>query len=102
AHSHIYIYTLSLHDALPIFFGSLMMGIPAGILAFVGIAILTYRRMTCSRVYKTSDINDIIVDWALLVTIALGLACTITGAFIDRSEEHTSELQSRFDLVCRL
>ena len=64
-------------------FGSLMMGIPAGILAFVGIAILTYRRMTCSRVYKTSDINDIIVDWALLVTIALGLACTITGAFID-------------------
>src|SRR5699024_11824668 len=22
--------------------------------------------------------------------------------FIDRSEEHTSELQSRFDLVCRL
>ena len=60
-----------------------MMGIPAGILAFVGIAILTYRRMTCSRVYKTSDINDIIVDWALLITIALGLACTITGAFID-------------------
>src|SRR5699024_11690458 len=28
----------------------------------------------------------------------------VTGAFIiaDRSEEHTSELQSRFDLVCRL
>src|SRR5207249_10097798 len=24
------------------------------------------------------------------------------GAFADRSEEHTSELQSRFDLVCRL
>src|SRR5699024_12046864 len=25
-----------------------------------------------------------------------------TAAFIGRSEEHTSELQSRFDLVCRL
>src|SRR5437868_11780697 len=24
------------------------------------------------------------------------------GAGLDRSEEHTSELQSRFDLVCRL
>src|SRR5207249_4495294 len=24
------------------------------------------------------------------------------AAFVDRSEEHTSELQSRFDLVCRL
>src|SRR5699024_11907623 len=26
----------------------------------------------------------------------------IDGFFQDRSEEHTSELQSRFDLVCRL
>src|SRR5699024_11309978 len=25
-----------------------------------------------------------------------------TGKVLDRSEEHTSELQSRFDLVCRL
>ena len=50
--------------ATPVLLGSIMR-IPAGILAFVGIAILTYRRMTCSRVYKTSDINDIIVDWAL-------------------------------------
>src|SRR5437868_10653117 len=27
---------------------------------------------------------------------------TLTGYMFDRSEEHTSELQSRFDLVCRL
>src|SRR5699024_11273798 len=26
----------------------------------------------------------------------------VEGAFVMRSEEHTSELQSRFDLVCRL
>src|SRR5437868_10826729 len=26
----------------------------------------------------------------------------VPGRFKDRSEEHTSELQSRFDLVCRL
>src|SRR5438067_5026410 len=27
---------------------------------------------------------------------------TLAGADLKRSEEHTSELQSRFDLVCRL
>ena len=64
-------------------YGSLMMGIPAGLLAFIGIAILTYRRMTVMRVFKTCDLNDIIIDWALLITIALGLSCTITGGFID-------------------
>src|SRR5437868_8955916 len=27
---------------------------------------------------------------------------TLNGGIVERSEEHTSELQSRFDLVCRL
>src|SRR5699024_12391066 len=31
-----------------------------------------------------------------------GLAMLIALRFVVRSEEHTSELQSRFDLVCRL
>ena len=64
-------------------FGSLMMGIPAGTLALVGMAILTYRRMKYSRVRKTSSLNDTLVDWLLLIVICLGMACTITGAFID-------------------
>ena len=64
-------------------FGSLLMGIPAGTLALVGMAILTYRRMKYSRVRKTSSLNDNLVDWLLLVVICLGMACTITGAFID-------------------
>lgn len=64
-------------------FGSLMMGIPAGSLAWIGMAILTWRRMTVARVYKTSSINDILVDWVLLITITLGMSCTIYGAFID-------------------
>ena len=35
---------------------------------------------------------------------AIGHTCLYTGSVpsIHRSEEHTSELQSRFDLVCRL
>src|SRR5438067_4826186 len=56
------IYTLSLHDALPIFAGP-----SAG-----------SRASTASRI---------------------GRSC---GRSWTRSEEHTSELHSRFDLVCRL
>src|SRR5438067_12880482 len=60
------IYTLSLHDALPIFDGLLTpCGGPPGYL-------------TSDRSYKNFVLS------------------------IERSEEHTSELQSRFDLVCRL
>src|SRR5437868_8890154 len=37
-----------------------------------------------------------------LVAFAPGLALLLVAACAGRSEEHTSELQSRFDLVCRL
>src|SRR6266513_1114990 len=56
------IYTLSLHDALPI-----------------------------------SNPPSAVVTAALMVRRPPGQA-----AVVSRSEEHTSELQSRFDLVCRL
>src|SRR5207249_7785454 len=59
------IYTLSLHDALPI---------------SSGVRTLARTRSHTSRLILPADISDV---W-------------------DRSEEHTSELQSRFDLVCRL
>src|SRR5699024_12728408 len=65
------IYTLSLHDALPICLGA---------------------RELISRPNfhsVTQFTND-------MVAIQLSIINTI------RSEEHTSELQSRFDLVCRL
>src|SRR5260221_11754007 len=59
------IYTLSLHDALPIF------GTPPAIMQEVAIAVI--------------------------------LHCIIDGGInYARSEEHTSELQSHSDLVCRL
>src|SRR5207249_6936083 len=34
--------------------------------------------------------------------VNVGLFCSTPGVALSRSEEHTSELQSRFDLVCRL
>src|SRR5207249_10372231 len=75
------IYTLSLHDALPIFDQ-------------------TWARWT--RPWTTTA-------WGFLTCgIALGSFWAYYELgwggfwFWDRSEEHTSELQSRFDLVCRL
>src|SRR5438105_10626083 len=71
------IYTLSLHDALPI----------------------------CIGMFKSQrllfDMNCALVEFFGLLILALLIVerCQIIK---DRSEEHTSELQSRVDLVCRL
>src|SRR5699024_11525102 len=49
--------------------------------------------------YKPHDGHRILADWE-----KRGLVNSIITQNVDgfRSEEHTSELQSRFDLVCRL
>src|SRR5687768_17988443 len=70
------IYTLSLHDALPIW----------------GEAELTL----ISELSLTEDLDD-----QQLQRLDENLA-PMERAFLDRSEEHTSELQSRLHLVCRL
>src|SRR5688572_32556671 len=41
-------------------------------------------------------------NWALLAVALVSLLGSLTVALIDRSEEHTSELQSQSNLVCRL
>src|SRR5438874_6990417 len=65
------IYTLSLHDALPIF-------------RCCGWAKWTWRLLAaCRRAFARSEFSQVSKRRA-------------------RSEEHTSELQSRRDLVCRL
>src|SRR5207249_12317184 len=79
------LYPLSLHDALPISFQHI---VAAG-RGHRGA--LTHERR---RLHRDSDSGE---------TGAVG---TLHGPFERggrrRSEEHTSELQSRFDLVCRL
>src|SRR5699024_12482523 len=99
---HIEYYLLSLHDALPILVGPLGCGLLTGFgtivnglkpeitssIAIFGIgavglgALMTAKMEGCSKIIAI-DIHDSRLEMA-------------------RSEEHTSELQSRFDLVCRL
>src|SRR5207249_10472797 len=90
-------YTLSLHDALPIFFAARLDKLPVADLEAPGqiqLAGKIDREQHAVRVESHGD------HAALLALIERGdVALRHVG---DRSEEHTSELQSRFDLVCRL
>src|SRR5438874_8670215 len=70
------IYTLSLHDALPIY----ALRLPEG-------AAHDLRAPEVRRVRALQDRGRVGPD---------------VGVLVARSEEHTSELQSRRDLVCRL
>src|SRR2546422_5457037 len=72
------IYTLSLHDALPIFCHCLNHGA---------------RRVALAPVDRVLDPHR---------AICAGRANDVDHALGERSEEHTSELQSRLHLVCRL
>src|SRR5438309_7203197 len=73
------IYPLSLHDALPI-----LVPMPPRVCPLVRARVLSARPLT-SMVAPPSQIREL---------------CEIDPLL--RSEEHTSELQSQFHLVCRL
>src|SRR5690606_40725963 len=90
--------TLSLHDALPISYGTEQADVGAGRAdggeerqALLELLFLTGDGDAHGSVHR---IHDRIGVHALLLAQ--------TGEFLERSEEHTSELQSRENLVCRL
>src|SRR5690606_40806373 len=92
------IYTLSLHDALPILVGHFLgfesTGKTFEVLIQLG-AILAILTVYSAKLLK------ILADFprdARTRRFVFG----ILVAFLPRSEEHTSELQSRENLVCRL
>src|SRR5689334_25369494 len=73
------IYTLSLHDALPIY------------QARLGRSVIALSRIARGAHHR-ADIDD----------TAVAAAHHVLHGGPRRSEEHTSELQSQFHLVCRL
>src|SRR5699024_11441004 len=96
------LYTLSLHDALPIFsekVGDILMDIENRERERTGLSTL---RVKYNRVHgyfielSRREAENAPVEYVRRQTMKN------TERFITpRSEEHTSELQSRFDLVCR-
>src|SRR5699024_12413945 len=80
------IYTLSLHDALPIFHRHREAELHGDMEAQKRADALEIRRQSAEALRDGTTLK--------------GVLGAIIGGL--RSEEHTSELQSRFDLVCRL
>src|SRR5699024_12419890 len=93
------VYTLSLHDALPIF-------VIDDLEAYVGLS----EKVNSEVLFTVTDIEDpgrLADVIASYIHLKLEDNQKILETFdfyerLLRSEEHTSELQSRFDLVCRL
>src|SRR5699024_12290486 len=50
----------------------------------------------------TGILGALVEAWEELRIHKLRVLLSLVGVAVSRSEEHTSELQSRFDLVCRL
>src|SRR3712207_7491989 len=84
------IYTLSLHDALPILV-TLASLLVAGVLTFGVITVLSW-----VQGYRLS------LPGVAGLIVAIGITADSFIVYFERSEEHTSELQSRQYLVCRL
>src|SRR5699024_12830657 len=87
-------FSLSLHDALPI-----------SILYIMISYLLGKNGVTDKVAYFTSNFifNKIKLNLQISIQELICMeSILILLIKIDRSEEHTSELQSRFDLVCRL
>src|SRR5699024_12329950 len=87
------LYTLSLHDALPISAVVLLLTTP--------IAISSAIRPEITSAVVSPGTATISMPTEQTAVIASNFSIESTPA-LTRSEEHTSELQSRFDLVCRL
>src|SRR5690606_42055821 len=86
------LYTLSLHDALPIF-GAYLSFFDYNMTPFRPLADKIDERQFVENDVYNSNNHDVIQSRARTAMFALNAL---------RSEEHTSELQSRENLVCRL
>src|SRR5699024_12097258 len=94
-------FPLSLHDALPIFQGS--SDVPTLFDLLPGY-------LPMPHAHEEDDLRSYVLAtgfpqkgfWSHMQDYTVSLLKAWWGEHATRSEEHTSELQSRFDLVCRL
>lgn len=63
-------------------------GIPAGLMAFAGLAILVYRRRTTGPVFSATTTNDKVMYAVLGTVIILGLWNTIAGSLLQFGGEY--------------
>src|SRR3712207_8022484 len=84
------IYTLALHDALPIFWKGCMPAVPPSRSALME----PLERRTLFAAVAVAGLTE--------STVVLNQLTRPTAMEFARSEEHTSEIQSRQYLVCRL
>src|SRR5699024_11411513 len=92
------LYILSLHDALPIL-------LLASLLVFDWLALLlqpTAKSIVIRVIPDTKIFFFIVLTSDIVINIILQNHTLNPYESYFRSEEHTSELQSRFDIVCRL
>src|SRR5207248_7535641 len=93
--------TLSLHDALPIYLARLAVVVDDDDLLPPCHAVLSDARTTERDLFLLTGERRRPVPLQKHLHLALRLL-QLRGAGPGRSEEHTSELQSPYDLVCRL
>src|SRR5204863_9726772 len=93
------IYPLSLHDALPISSAATLATPPALTAAGASTAAAWPLRAAQSATPHTATSGS---SFSVVVTSWTPPAVAAPRVLTSRSEEHTSELQSRRDLVCRL
>src|SRR5206468_12845477 len=96
------IYTLSLHDALPIFERFFANQITTVLGAqFLQITEIIFGLPRLTQFVEGQNLGETGVDDARVIPRQAPIDHKIAFR-VERSEEHTSELQSRSDLVCRL
>src|SRR5699024_12613025 len=89
------IYTLSLHDALPICTQQAYNDL-------LDAQIEEQEKTNELWQARLAQFNDALNAIEMQASIYSQRTSMLSQIYDDRSEEHTSELQSRFDLVCRL
>src|SRR5699024_11243526 len=94
--------TPSLHDALPI----CNIFIPADKMTWQKLIFYNFHNISPEIKFILTQKKHLKIKVRFLYSIISGSSVSVsvntTKPIITRSEEHTSELQSRFDLVCRL